>query len=111
MYIVKTLITTTYSVIEFLKHNLRIYRTKLVALSINTVVNAKALSIMRYQDDINTEHNRKSIGRAAVAQSQCAWLSMDKREFESERRTFLILQYLVMTNVMIFFTDDLSIRL
>ena len=32
------------------------------------VVNAKALSIMRYQDDINTEHNMKSIGRAAVAQ-------------------------------------------
>ena len=23
---------------------------------------------MRYQDDINTEHNMKSIGRAAVAQ-------------------------------------------
>ena len=32
------------------------------------VVNAKALSIMRYQDDINTEHNMKSIGRAAMAQ-------------------------------------------
>ena len=34
------------------------------------VVNAKALSIMRYQDDIriNTEHNMKSICRAAVAQ-------------------------------------------
>ena len=31
-------------------------------------MNAKALSIMRYQDDINTEHNMKSIGRAAVAQ-------------------------------------------
>ena len=29
---------------------------------------AKALSIMRYQDDINTEHNMKSICRAAVAQ-------------------------------------------
>ena len=28
----------------------------------------KALSIMRYQDDINTEHNMKSICRAAVAQ-------------------------------------------
>ena len=24
--------------------------------------------LMRYQDDINTEHNMKSIGRAAVAQ-------------------------------------------
>ena len=34
----------------------------------NYVVNAKALSIMRCQDDINTEHNIKSIGRAAVAQ-------------------------------------------
>ena len=32
------------------------------------VVNAKALSIMRCQDDINTEQNMKSIGRAAVAQ-------------------------------------------
>ena len=31
-------------------------------------MNAKALSIMRCQDDINTEHNMKSIGRAAVAQ-------------------------------------------
>ena len=31
-------------------------------------MNAKALSIMRYQDDINTEHNMKSICRAAVAQ-------------------------------------------
>ena len=35
---------------------------------VGNVVNAKALSIMRYQDDINTEHNMKSIGRAAVAQ-------------------------------------------
>ena len=33
-----------------------------------SVVNAKALSIMRCQEDINTEHNIKSIGRAAVAQ-------------------------------------------
>ena len=31
-------------------------------------MNAKAQSIMRYRDDINTEHNMKSIGRAAVAQ-------------------------------------------
>ena len=29
-------------------------------------MNAKALSRMRYQDDINTEHNIKSKGRAAV---------------------------------------------
>ena len=40
----------------------------LTSLTIVSVVNAKALSIMRYQDDINTEHNMKSIGRAAVAQ-------------------------------------------
>ena len=32
------------------------------------VMNAKALSIMRYQDDINTEHNMKSICRTTVAQ-------------------------------------------
>ena len=30
------------------------------------VMNAKALYIMRDHDDINTEHNMKSIGRAAV---------------------------------------------
>ena len=35
----------------------------------SNVVNAKALLIMRCQDDINTEHNMKSIGRAAMAQS------------------------------------------
>ena len=29
---------------------------------------AKALSIMRYPDDINTEHNMKSICHAAVTQ-------------------------------------------
>ena len=27
-----------------------------------------AYSIMRYEDDINTDHNSKSIGRTAVAQ-------------------------------------------
>ena len=31
-------------------------------------MNAKALSIMRYQDDINTEHSMKLICRATVAQ-------------------------------------------
>ena len=31
-------------------------------------MNAKTLSMMRYQDDINTEHNMKSVFRAAVAQ-------------------------------------------
>ena len=31
-------------------------------------MNAIVLSIMRYEDDINTEHNMKSMGRAAVAQ-------------------------------------------
>ena len=33
-----------------------------------SVVNAKPLSTMRYEDDINTEQNMKSIGRTAVAQ-------------------------------------------
>ena len=32
------------------------------------VMNAKALSIMRYQNDINTEHNMKSIYRAGAAE-------------------------------------------
>ena len=32
-----------------------------------SVMNAKALSIMRCQDDINPEQNMKSIGRSAVA--------------------------------------------
>ena len=36
--------------------------------SSTSVVNAKALSIVCCQDDINTEHHMKSIGRAAVAQ-------------------------------------------
>ena len=40
------------------------------------VVNAKALSIMRYQVDINTEQNMKSICRAAVAQ----WTHFDITE-------------------------------
>ena len=48
---------------------------------------------MRYQDDINTEHNMKPIGRVAVAQCTKRPTAMDKREFESERRTFLILQF------------------
>ena len=37
-------------------------------IKIQFVVNAKALSIIRCQDDMNTENNMKSIGRAAVAQ-------------------------------------------
>ena len=43
---------------------------KISLVTTSTVVNAKALSkfIMRYQDGINTQHNIKSIGRAAVAQ-------------------------------------------
>ena len=41
---------------------------KITLTNTSTVVNAKALSIMRYQDGINTELNIKSIGRAAVAQ-------------------------------------------
>ena len=39
---------------------------------------------MRYQDDINTEHNMKSIGRAAVAQ----WTKRLTRNGQTERRTF-----------------------
>ena len=39
-----------------------------VHLYYSIVMNAKALSVMRYQDDINTEHNMKSVCRAAVAQ-------------------------------------------
>ena len=46
-------------------------------------MNAKALSIMRCQDDINTEHNIKSIRRAAVAQWTKRLTRMDKRELES----------------------------
>ena len=46
--------------------NLHYYFINDISL-IYIVVNAKALSIMRYQDDINTEHNMKSIGRAAMA--------------------------------------------
>ena len=44
---------------------------------------------MRYQDDINIEHNIKSIGRAAVAQLTKRLIR--KGQFEFERRTFLIL--------------------
>ena len=65
------------------------------------VVNAKALSVMRYQDDINTDHNVKSIGRAAVAQwTKRLTHTMDKREFEFERRTFLILHNISVLKVL-----------
>ena len=47
------------------------------------VVNAKALSIMRCLDDINTEHNMKSIGRAAVAQ----WIKHLTRNGQTRVRT------------------------
>ena len=40
-------------------------------------MNVKALSIMLYHDNINTEHNMKSICHAAVAQWKSAWLEMD----------------------------------
>ena len=40
----------------------------MLLLMYNILMNAKALSIMRYQDDINIEHKMKSICRAAVAQ-------------------------------------------
>ena len=45
-----------------------ITRTKMNEHTLRIINVAKALSIMRCQDDINTEHNMKSIGRAAVAQ-------------------------------------------
>ena len=35
---------------------------------IRLTMKAKALYLIRYQDDINTEHNMKSVCRAAVAQ-------------------------------------------
>ena len=38
-------------------------------INFKSVVNAKALSIMRYQDDINTEHKMKSIGVAQLTKS------------------------------------------
>ena len=57
---------------------------KIVVHKHTIVVNTKALFIMRYQDDINTEHNMKSIGRAAVAQ----WTKRLTRNGQTERRTF-----------------------
>ena len=57
---------------------------------------------MRYQDDINTEHNMKSIGHAAVSQWTERLTRKGQREFESERRAFLILQILLFINKMDF---------
>ena len=45
-------------------------------------MSAKALSIMRHQEDINTEHNMKSIGRAAVAQ----WTKRPTRNGQTRAR-------------------------
>ena len=59
-------------------------------------MNAKALSIMRYQDDIYTEHNMKTGCRAAVAQwkerltrNGQQWINASSN---LERHIFLILQ-------------------
>ena len=49
------------------------------------VINAKALSIMRYQDDIYTEHNMKTVCRAAVAQWTMRLTRNEKREFKSRK--------------------------
>ena len=63
------IITFTSKLKTFALRNIIYYKLDLLILFLlHIVVNAKALSIMRYQDDINTEHNIKSIGRVAVAQ-------------------------------------------
>ena len=41
------------------------------------------LSIMRYQNDINTEHNMKTVGRAAVTQWKKRLTRNGQREFKS----------------------------
>ena len=53
-----------------LKHFLQLYSIKQVEKECCKiyVMNAKALSKMLYQNDINSEHNIKSMCRAAVAQ-------------------------------------------
>ena len=53
-------------------------------------MNAKTLSVIRYQNDINTEHNMKLCSMAHVVDArqwlseQSAWLAMDKL-FETEK--------------------------
>ena len=54
-------------------------------------MNAKALAIMRYQDGINTEHNMKSICRAAVVSGQSAWLAIDIRGLETGKAQIILL--------------------
>ena len=60
------------AIMKFNKFNLLfngyVQHTYTRVLVYTVVVNAKALSIVRYQDDINTEHNMKTVCRAAVAQ-------------------------------------------
>ena len=57
---------------------------------------AKALSIMRYQDDINTEHNMQSIGRAAVAQ----WTKRLTRNVQTRVRIWKRRKYSFILNLL-----------
>ena len=68
--------------VELLVVALLILCSTKISFELTNVMNAKALSLMRYQNDINTEHNMKSIFREAVAQWG-AWLAIDKREFKT----------------------------
>ena len=59
-----------------------------------SVIIAKALSIMRYQNDINTEHNMKSICCAAVAQLSMRLTRNGQTRIQIRKAdTFLILQF------------------
>ena len=51
---------------------------------------AKALSIIRYQDDINTEHNMKSYAARQGLTGQSAWLAMDIRGFKTGKAQIFI---------------------
>ena len=68
------------------------------------VVNAKALSIMHYQDGINTEHNMKSMCRAAVAQWTKApdlqWINANSK---LERRKYSFIIYKILTLCIIYY--------
>ena len=52
-------------------------------------MNAKALSIMRYQDDINTEHNMKSICPAAVAHAPYSQWIYANSNLEKQKYSFI----------------------
>ena len=74
-----------------------------VSLAVNwkSVVNAKALSIVRYQDDINTEHNMKSICRAALLKDNAPDSEPLRHWFESTMEQ----QLLLTTNL----SDDINV--